>query len=159
MSDQPPWRLAYFAGLIDAVGHIIVFKTEGGTELPRVTISSPNYEMLDMLGRETGTKRFDTTRTYDRHRCAEHCSQAHDHIVSRSARWSVSGAKATILLVALEPYLVMKKTVAHNVAEIGLRASKKPATLRKMAEMGWPLPEAWDDDDPAQVVSIQALRS
>lgn len=158
MTDQPQWRLAYFAGLIDAIGHINTFQTEGGTELPRISVSSPNREILNMLAFETGTKPFDTTRVYDRHRCAEHCTVAHDHIVSRSARWSVSGAKATIMLVALEPYLVLKKTVAHNVAWIGLRASRKPATLRKMAAMGWPLPEVWDDREPIPATPIRSLR-
>ena len=38
-------------------------------------------------GALTGVRVTTTARGYDKHRCLEHCTEAHEHITSVSGRW------------------------------------------------------------------------
>ena len=135
--------IAYVAGLLDALSRVRIFSTPEGTDLPRIAVSTPEMELLTYLGSLTGTAPFITKRTYDRHRCTQHCEQAHQHVVSKSGRWSVSGAKATILGSAVLPHIRLQKTDFEVAVAVGLIAPKKLATPKKMQALGWPLPEEW----------------
>lgn len=135
--------LAYVAALIDGFALLRVRTTSEGTELPVISISSPKVEMLNVLGKMTGIKPFATNRAYDKHRCSEHCEAKHEHIVSTSNRWQITGAKATVVLCAIRPYLRVKGSEAEELIHVGLGAPYKPATLSKTADLGWPMPEGW----------------
>lgn len=131
----------YIAGVLDVAARISVVQTTTGTELPDVAISSPDFALLDLLAQWSGVTAFITHRTYDRHRCAEHCKSAHQHVVSRSGRWNVKGAKATIILAACEKHMHLQRDAARDAIKVGLAAPFKLATVRKMVELGWELPE------------------
>ena len=82
-----------------------------------------------------------TRRSYAKAGCAEHCKEKHLHVTSESGRWSVSGAKATVILAAVLPYLRLQHEEARGALLVGLGAPFKPATLRQMEQLGWPIPE------------------
>lgn len=136
-------ELSYMAAVIDVQGNIRVMETQGGTLLPRVMLSCPNLALLDYFGSMTGMKPILVKRSFDRHRCSIHCEEAHDHITSVTGRWSVSGAKATVMLAAIEPYIRFQKAETEEALKVGLAAPKKPATPAKMKALGWPIPEEW----------------
>ena len=141
--------LAYIAAVIDVMGNIREMETDTGTLLPLVSVSCPDEALLAYLGEVSDVQAFVTVRRYDRHRCTEHCDEAHQHVESRSRRWTVSGAKATVILAAVEPYLRFQKDRVAEMVALGLDAPRKAATPRKMKRLGWPLPEGWDSEAPA----------
>lgn len=136
-------QIAYIAGIIDCQANIRSMTTDDGTVLPLVAISTPNLALANYLGAMTGIKPFMVNRTYTKHRCLEHCDKPHEHIVSSTARWSISGAKATVLLNAVLPYVQIQKNEIEELAHLGLSAPKKKATPLKMQSLGWPLPQDW----------------
>lgn len=135
-------ELAYIAGIIDTHA-IIRLREYNETVLPMVAVHGPNASMLAYLARRTGTKVTWIERNYHRGGCVEHCPEPHVHIVSKSGRWHVSGAKATIMLSALRPFLQLQGYGADQAIEVGMKAPKKQATPEKMRVLGWPVPEEW----------------
>jgi hypothetical protein len=138
-----PEELAHFAGLVDAMGRISVRTTPDDTALPVLDVSSPNTGLLAYLGERTGTTPLTIKRAYTRHRCTEHCTQPHDNVVSKSGRWQVFGARATVVLAAVLPYLRLQNDAAREALAVGIEAPRKPATQKKMAALGWPMPPEW----------------
>ncbi len=136
-------EIAYIAAVIDVQGLVRLRVTPEGTELPHVAVSG-DMALLTYLGELSGVAPFTTKRSYDKHRCREHCTEAHQHILSVSGRWSVSGAKATVILYAVEPYVMFKKDEVAEALTAGLKAPRKKATPAKMHKLGWPMPEGWE---------------
>lgn len=136
-------RLAYIAGIIDSLGGIRVRATPDGTDLPMVYVHAPNVAVLNYLAEATGTKMITVRRAYSRAGCAEHCAEKHQHVVSLSGRWSVTGVRATVVLWNIRPYLTLRADEARSALVVGLAAPFKPATPRKMADLGWELPDVW----------------
>jgi len=136
-------EVAFVAGLLDATARIKTTKVTSGALLPLVAVSGPNIAMLDVLSRRTGTKYFETRRDYDRHRCGLHCKEAHDHITSVSGRWAVNGARATILLAAVQPYVQVQRDAVAETLAVGMAAPVKAHVVQSMADLGWPIPEDW----------------
>lgn len=132
--------IAYVAGAIDLIGNIRTV-TQASTDLPLVAMSGPNTGMLNFLAELTDTRAIVTRRAYSKAGCAEHCAEKHQHIVSTSGRWSVSGVKATVLLWNIRPYLRLQTDAALTAISCGLNTGYKPATVRKMADLGWDIPE------------------
>lgn len=135
-----PTEYAYIAGILDIMARITTMETTDGTRLPLVAVSTTDTGILNYLGEVSGITPFLTHRSYDKHRCIEHCETAHEHVVSTSGRWSVSGAKATIILHNVRPFLRMQLDAAEDALEVGLVAPFKPATPAKMVELGWKVP-------------------
>lgn len=135
--------IIYVAAIIDVMGNVRVMKTDTGTELPLVSVSCPDEALLGFLGKVSDMQTVVTTRTYERHRCTEHCDGPHQHVESRSRRWSVNGAKATVILSAVLPYLRFQQERVAEVVALGIDAPRKQATPAKMRRLGWPLPEGW----------------
>jgi hypothetical protein len=134
--------LAYVAGVVDLLGLIRVRTLpESGTQLPVVQMHGNHLPTFSYLGELTGTKAIVVRRDYARAGCAEHCREKHLHVTSRSGRWSLTGAKATVLLWNVRPYLRVQADAAREALEVGLRTHHKPGTLRRMAELGWELPD------------------
>lgn len=133
-------QIAYVAGILDVLGRFRVRETTDGTRLPYVAVSTPNTALLGYLADLTGVVAFTTRRTYDRHRCTEHCREAHQQVTSRSSRWSISGAKATVVLAAIEPYARFQKSAISDLLAVGLEAPRKASTSKKMVALGWPDP-------------------
>lgn len=134
--------LAYVAALVDAMGGVKIRRTPEGTDLP-VVYAHGKIDILAPLGTLTGTKVIETRRNYSRSGCAEHCPLPHQHIVSVSGRWSVTGVKATVVLWNIRPYLRVHADAARTGVVVGTAAPFKPATPQKMAALGWHIPDVW----------------
>lgn len=146
--SAPDVPLGYIAGILDANAIFRIRTTPGGTRLPGVFVHGLPGPILQVLAKHTGTKITMVTRDYQRTPCAEHCEEPHSHVVSISGRWSVTGAKATVLIAAVLPYLQAQASDAEEVLQVGLAAPRKSNTYNKMASLGWPLPEE-KDAEPA----------
>lgn len=132
--------LAYVAGVVDMHG-VIRTRLSGETVLPQLSVNGPNTAMLQYLGDLTGTKPIVRRRQYSKAGCSEHCAEKHQHVVSVSGTWSLSGGKATILLWNVRPFLRLQVEAATGAIALGMSTQYKPATLKKMAELGWDVPE------------------
>jgi hypothetical protein len=113
--------------------------------LPYIAMSCGDAELLTWLSTISGVRSIITQRKFDRHRCLEHCDKAHDHITSVSGRWSLTGARATILLSATLPYVRFQAEAWNRAVMVGLSAERKSKVVRKMTALGWPLPAAWQE--------------
>lgn len=143
MSEPVP--VEYLAGILDANAIFRIRSTPGGTKLPAVFVHGLSVKMLEVLARYTGTKVTVVNREYPRAPCSLHCEEQHQHVVSVSGRWSVTGAKATVLIAAVLPHLRVQAEQAAEVLEVGLAAPRKATTFTKMAALGWPTPEQQGD--------------
>lgn len=132
--------LAYVAGAIDLLG-LIRIRDAAGTPLPVVQMHGDHMHMLEFLGELTGTKAIVVRRSYTRAGCSIHCKEKHQHVVSVSGRWSLTGAKATVVLWNIRPYLRIQAEKADAAIAVGLRTNFKPGTLRRMTDLGWVIPE------------------
>ena len=136
--DMP--TVAYVAGIIDTTG-VIRTRMVQDTELPYVAVSGSNEGMLRFLAEVTGAKVTITRRSYMKAGCSVHCKEKHQHIQSISGRWSVSGVKATVLLHNVRPFMRLQAAEAAAALDVGLRTGFKPATVQKMSDLGWSVPE------------------
>lgn len=132
--------LAYVAGVVDLLGLIRVRDLPNGTRLPVVQMHGNYMPTFAYFGELTGTKAIVTRRSYSRAGCAQHCKEKHQHIVSKSGRWSLTGAKATIVLWNIRPFLRIQADKADEALVVGLDTRFKPATLEKMRQLGWEVP-------------------
>lgn len=134
--------LAYVAGVVDLLGLIRVRTLpDSGTQLPVVQLHGPHMDTFSYLGELTGTKAIVTRRAFVRAGCTQHCKEKHQHVQSVSARWSLTGVKATVVLWNVRPFLRVQTERAGEALEVGLRTRFKPATVRRMQELGWDVPE------------------
>jgi hypothetical protein len=131
-------ELAWCAGVIDAMGIIRTRRMKTGSELGYVGVSSSKRDILKALADMTGTGITAVHRDYKRLGCNVHCEEPHLHVTSSTGRWSLTGARAAVFLLAIEPYLVIKKGAANDAIAAGLIAPRKDATLAKMYKLGWP---------------------
>lgn len=134
------------AGVLDTRAVVRIRLAPGSeTELPYVAMSSGEAELLRWLGALTGVRSIVTSRKYDKHRCLEHCTKAHDHIRSVSGRWSLTGVRATVVLAATREWVRFHEREWDEATRVGLAAPHKKATLGKMQALGWPVPVTWED--------------
>jgi hypothetical protein len=101
--------------------------TEQGTQLPSIALSNGNIDMLHYLATLTGTRAITTRRTYVKAGCTEHCREKHQHVMSVSGRWSVTGAKATVVLWNIRPFIQLQTEQVQTGLVVGLSAGFKPA--------------------------------
>ena len=132
---------AYVAGVIDLLGLIRIRVTPPDTQLPSIAISNSNVAMLGFLAQLTGTRAIVTRRQYVKAGCSEHCREKHQHVMSVSGRWSVTGAKATVVLWNIQPYVHLQSDAVRTALLVGLHTGYKPATVAKMSELGWDVPD------------------
>lgn len=130
--------VAWCAGVFDALGAIRMRTMDTGAVLPAVHVSTANLDVLEHIAHLTGVGVTRVTRDYQRLGCGEHCTEAHQHVLSVTGRWSLVGARAYVFLCAIEPY-VAHKDVTEGIAA-GAAAPFKPATVAKMLALGWPDP-------------------
>lgn len=130
-------EVAWCGGIIDIAGAVRVRKTEAGSSLAYVAISTPIVAIAERLAAMTGMKVTIVTRDYKRLGCSKHCTEAHLHVSSVTARWSLTGARAVAFLTAVRPYLVVKADEVDAVLAETASAPLKPRTVEKMRELGW----------------------
>ena len=133
--------LAYIAGVVDIHARLTIRTLPTGSEQPVVQINWNHFGVLEHLGKLTGVKAIDVRRKYAKAGCTQHCMEKHQHIDSRSGRWVVTGARATVLLWNVRPYLIFQQDWARRLIVCGTGANIKPATVQKMADLGWDIPD------------------
>jgi len=129
---------AWAAGVVDVLGSFKIRETESGAVLPALYVSTPKFQIAEQLGRMTGVGITTVSRNYKRTGCGEHCNEAHLHVESTTARWSLTGARCTVFLSGVLPFLMVQASEAERFVQAGLEAKHKPATLTKMYDLGWP---------------------
>lgn len=132
--------VAYVAGIIDTQA-VIRTRKAVDTDLPSIAVHGPNTAMLKYLASITGTRSIVTRRSYSRAGCNEHCKEKHQHVVSVSGRWSVTGVKATVLLWNIRPYVRLQVDAVTSALNVGMEAPFKPGVLQKMVDLGWEIPD------------------
>jgi hypothetical protein len=144
-------ELAYLAGVLDTRA-VVRTRLVGGSQsmLPYLAISTGDTQLLQWLGTITGMRVVATVRGYDKHRCLEHCDQAHEHITSVSGRWSVSGSRATIVLAATRTWIRFQAADWDRALDVGAAAPRKDRIVEKMVQLGWPLPGEWQQQHTTQ---------
>jgi hypothetical protein len=140
MKKLPETDIAYIAAVLDTTGRLTTRKS-AGHELPLVELNCKNYPLLDYLADVTSTATFATQRDYQRFGCQEHCAEKHVHTISHSARWSIVGAKATIVLYNIEPYVFLRRPEVEELLAIGLGCEARSNTIRDMRSKGWEIPQ------------------
>ena len=133
-----PEQIAWCAGVIDAIGLIRTRETYTGSQLAYVGVSTAQVQIAERLSELTGTRPTRVTRDYNRVGCADHCDEAHLHVQSVTARWSLTGARALTFLAAIQPYLTMRAADAERVIKATADAPSKARTVQKMTALGWP---------------------
>lgn len=133
--------LAYVAGVVDVHARMTIRELPTGGDYPVVQINWNHFPVLEHLGKLTGTKAIEVKRAYYKAGCSLHCAEKHQHIYSTSGRWVITGARATIFLWNIRPYLVFQQDLARQLIVAGTWANIKPATVQKMANLGWEIPE------------------
>lgn len=137
-------RIGWVAGLLDARGYFSERpSSHADRRLPTVALTMPAVDgephpVITWLCERTGVAPIPVKRGgagYTKHACAVHCPQPHVHVNFDYHRWIVGGAKATAVLRAVEPYLLMKGDEARRL--LGLSAAYKPAHMREMERLGW----------------------
>jgi hypothetical protein len=136
--------IAHFAGVLDAMGRITIEKT-GYLSL---SASTKKIVVIQYLCNISGITVVETERDFVRAGCLAHCKEQHQHVKSRSSRWKVYGAKATIMLFNAYPYLRLQRGNANLGLEVGMlnRGAWKGNTIDYMRENGWSIPvigERW----------------
>lgn len=134
--------LRYLAGVIDSVALLRKREVRDSGLLPAVAVHGIE-PVIRMLAKATGTHPTTTNRDYHAALCVEHCSQPHIHKVSSSLRWSLTGARATVLLAAIEPFTVMHQHDITLAVEEGLEQRWTVPPVKSMHSLGWPIPQAW----------------
>lgn len=137
-------ELAYLTGVLDTRAVVRTrLAPDSGTVLPTIALSCGDAELLRWLAQITGVRAISTSRSYDKHRCLEHCDRAHEHIRSVSGRWSLTGTRATVVLLCTRPWVRFSAERWDRAITAGLEAPRKDAVLHKMDTLGWPLPLPW----------------
>lgn len=131
-------QLAYVAALIDTRANLTTRRARDAV-LPQVEISGRPFPALEWLGQITGVRVVPTQRAFVKVGCSEHCAEKHIHVSSLSGRWFVSGAKATIVLAAVRPYLMLRRGQVDDLIDLGRQVGHKGATVTEMAALGWPV--------------------
>lgn len=141
-SRSKPIPIAFVAGIIDARGHIEVSMRHDKPQ-PRLSVTTKRVELLEWLGKITGTKVSYDTRGYERRPCNEHCNQQHSHVVRQSAKWRVDSSRATVVLFNVAPHIVGQRKEVLEALRVGMASwpAARGDTAAQMARLGWPLPE------------------
>lgn len=141
MTALVPADLAYMAALID---NLAVLKTRlvNGSDLPAIVLTTTRSpEAVRFLARCSGSQVTTLVREYNKKGCIAHCKQPHLHIDTTGHRWQVTGAKATIVLHNLLPYMRVQKDLARKLIEAGRTIGYKGQVVNRMRELGWDIPE------------------
>ena len=134
-----PADLAYAAALIDSFA-VLTTRRVGEAELPQVTIQG-KVAALPWLAEVSGVKVIEVAKDYARHQCSEHCPDRHTRIESTTRRWQLTGARATVVLYSVEPYLRVQARTARGLVEVGQGLGFKTDVVNDMTRLGWTIPE------------------
>jgi hypothetical protein len=107
--------------------------------LPFIAVQGRDMALLEWLGSVTRVRVGKGARDYVKGGCAAHCPEQHIHVVSETFRWSVTGAKATIVLMGVRAYVRLRPARFDELIELGLAQEWRPQTVKDMKDLGWPV--------------------
>jgi hypothetical protein len=151
--------LGWMAGVMDLRGKTKLVRAPSRNERPLLAIyvESKELEVVDELGRLTGTKVTDPRESllalsWERRGCGEHCPEPHVHVEVKASsaptsRWHITGAGAVIVLNSLIPRMRTNRGLSELLAEgiklvppSGRGRGAIDKTIMRMMKLGWPIP-------------------
>lgn len=166
MTEINSIELGWFAGIIDAKGHVTYKNNKTRNSVQVVMyVQSKNIAIIQRLNQLTGTspdlQEPKPIRDFMRKMCTEHCPEKHIHIhindnkyynkdalMPSTARWTVTGASMAVIIWNLLPYLADKKDyesliefVFKNTTMVGQGSGMVLQGIRRLQLLGWRLPE------------------
>jgi hypothetical protein len=167
----PEAKLAWMAAVLDFKG-ATVRKTNPMRATPQLvlTIESSNIGVIREMCRLTGTsaeaRPVHHAAQWMQRGCSEHCPDAHiEHSgeMPVTARWSVTGACAAIVLWNVIPYMVtdrgLRDTMDEALANLvltGQGSGMVKSAIRRLEALGWALPPAIARHVPVPALSSRA---
>jgi hypothetical protein len=158
----PVTKLGWLAGVVDLKGRL-VYKANSTRATPQVVlmVESKEHAIIKQLCSLTGTQVEQRTerplKDFMRRGCAEHCPEAHVHLVNEDAtmppisRWTVTGASMVVVLYNLLPFLTIDrgyveamKTAIESTALIGQGSGAVLKSLKRLYLLGWDMPEEYE---------------
>ena len=153
----PPTKLGWMAGVIDLKGRVVKKENKMRKSGPQVTliVETRTIPIVKELGFLTGTmpetRQRQPLKEWMRRGCSEHCPDKHIHVedereMPTMGRWTISGAGLAVVLFNLMPFLLQDyKTIYDEVIVNsplkGQGSGAVVATIRRLALLGWDLPE------------------
>lgn len=135
-----PADLAYAAALVDSFA-VLRIREYRGTGLPEVTIQGKRIATLDWLAEVTGVKVVTIGKGYSRHQCSEHCPDRHTRIAASTRRWQLTGARATVVLANVAPYMRVQARTARDLVDAGVLIGYSTSVANELVALGWALPD------------------
>lgn len=155
-----PGTIAWTAGILDSHGRLGKKSNKDrakGSHQIVLHVSSTKLELVSRLSQLTGTledRKYLPGKqlNWDARGCASHCPDAHIHYESHLpdvSKWAVSGSALAIVLWNTRPYLVSTfqpwdqalSTCLTQVRLTGQGVGAVRASTRRMASLGWPIPQ------------------
>lgn len=148
------------AAVIDLRGRVYVKRNKQRAEGSRqivLMVESSRPAVIRKMATLTGTNPEARTeralKEFMRRACAEHCEEPHVHVgdervIPAIQRWTATGVALAVVGEALAPFLAEDLGLPEYIAEIagnidlsGRGSGAQMATLLRMKELGWPMPE------------------
>lgn len=134
-----PADLSYVAAVVDNYAKLTT-RVVHSDQLPVVTIQG-KLNVLHWLAEITGVSLMTLDKDYVRHQCTEHCPDKHMPIVSWTYRWQLTGARATVVLYNIEPFMRVQAREARDLVELGRTVGFKTNVVNDMTRLGWHAPD------------------
>lgn len=167
-------KKAWMAGIVDLRGRVVYKSNKTRNHNNQVTlyVESVQVPIIKRLAEYTGGSPEVKTRSrgredgWFRHGCDEHCPEAHIHVKGSdflpAARWTISGSAMSVLLLALQPYMIQDKgmtdAIAYGLEHMRLMGQGAAATitaLRRLHKLGWPIPPIIEETRPGLFITIR----
>lgn len=162
------------AGILDLRGRVVykINKTRNHSNQVTLYVESVQIPVIQALSELTGGTPEVKKRNHSkadgwyRRNCDEHCPEAHVHVnpgeFLDAARWTISGSAMSVVLTALQPYLVQDKGFADAIAYgfehmtlVGQGAAATCTALRRLHGLGWPMPPIIEETRPDLFTKIR----
>jgi hypothetical protein len=153
---------AWMAGVIDLKGRMIRKRNQDRrTTQTLVYVESKQHEVIRALSKLTGTKpeakKQSTLSEFIRVQCKEHCPDAHIHVrdgwsMPTTTRWTITGGPMVVVMLSLLPYLRVDRGYQEAIDAImetqslaGQGAHAIWANIKRLMDLGWTLPEVYQE--------------
>jgi hypothetical protein len=157
--------LAWLAGIFDMKASLIRKKNRSRST-PQIVlyVESKNHTVVRTIARMTGTspemQPAKGPTDWVRKGCVQHCPDAHVHVgdfqwgMPAITRWTITGAAAAVVLHNVMPYMRTDAGLSEALTEIFNQAvttgqgwGATRGALRRLRDLGWALPEQFQDLD------------
>lgn len=159
----PMAQLGWLAGVLDLKAKIVTkANQQRATAQYVLVVDSKDYSLIRELGTMVGTrpelKAKRERPEWMRRGCVEHCPEQHVHVPYQHAypamgRWTVTGAAAAVVIYNASIYMrtskreqldVVCETLIKQAVLDGQGAGATVKSIRRMADLGWDLPEQFE---------------